>query len=153
MASSTAAGESPFAARINAEVEGVDYDYWGFGDLSDELDYYTPVIVANDAFLEESPDVARAFLSASAKGYEYAAGHPEEAADMLIEGDDTGSLRGSEDLVYASQNWLSERYIDDADSWGVFDEDRWNAFYGWIFENELTEHDLTGKGFSNDYLK
>ena len=137
---------------INAEVEGVDCDYWAFSDISPELDYYTPVIVANNDFLEESPDTARAFLEATAKGYEYAAEHPKEAADMLIEGDTTGSLKGSEDLVYASQEWLSGRYIDDADKWGVFDEERWNAFYGWLSENDLTSHDLTGKGFSNDYL-
>ncbi len=137
---------------INAEVEGVDCDYWAFSDISPELDYYTPVIVANNDFLEDSPDTARAFLEATANGYEYAAEHPKEAADMLIEGDTTGSLKGSEDLVYASQEWLSGRYIDDADKWGVFDEERWNAFYGWLSENDLTSHDLTGKGFSNDYL-
>ncbi len=43
---------------INAEVEGVDCDYWSFSDISPELDYYTPVIVANNDFLEESPEVA-----------------------------------------------------------------------------------------------
>ena len=137
---------------INSEVEEVDCDYWNFSDISPELDYYTPVIVANDSFLEESPDIARAFLSAAARGYEYAVENPKEAADMLIEGDTTGSLRGSEDLVYASQEWLAERYIDDADRWGVFDEERWNAFYGWLADNNLTQHDLTGKGFTNDYL-
>ena len=137
---------------INAQVEGVDCDYWSFGDISPELDYYTPVILANDSFLEESPDVAKAFLRAAAKGYAYAAEHPKEAADMLIEGDSTGSLCGSEDLIYASQEWLSGRYIDDADRWGVIDEDRWNSFYGWLSENGLTQHDLTGKGFSNEFL-
>ena len=50
---------------INAQVEGVDCDYWSFGDISPELDYYTPVILANDSFLEESPDVAKAFLRAA----------------------------------------------------------------------------------------
>ena len=137
---------------INAQIEDVDCDYWSFAGISPELDYYTPVIIANDSFLEESPDIARAFLTATAKGYEYAQENPREAADMLIEGDNTGSLRGSEDLVYKSQEWLSERYTDDADRWGVFDGNRWNEFYGWLFENELTAHDLTGKGFSNDYL-
>ena len=137
---------------INAQIEGVDCDYWSFGDISPELDYYTPVILANDSFLEESPDVAKAFLRAAARGYAYAAEHPKEAADMLIEGDSTGSLSGSEDLIYASQEWLSGRYIDDADRWGVIDEDRWNSFYGWLSENGLTQHDLTGKGFSNEFL-
>ncbi len=137
---------------INAQVEGVDCDYWSFRDISPELDYYTPVILANNDFLMESPDTAKAFLAATKKGYEYAAEHPQEAADMLIEGDSTGSLEGARDLVLASQEWISERYIDDADEWGVFEEDRWNSFYGWLSDNHLTKHDLTGKGFSNDYL-
>ena len=137
---------------INAQVEGVDCDYWSFSDVSPDLDYYTPVIVANNNFLETSPDAAKAFLAATRKGYEYAIEHPREAADMLIAGDSTHSLDGSQDLVYASQEWLSERYIDDADQWGIMDADRWNAFYGWLSENGLTSHDLTGKGFTNDYL-
>ena len=137
---------------ITAQIEDVDCDYWNFSDISPELDYYTPVILANNEFLASSPDVAKAFLDATKKGYEYAAEHPQEAADMLIAGDTTGSLSGSEDLVYASQEWLSEQYIADAPAWGVMDEERWNGFYTWLFENGLTSHDLTGIGFSNDYL-
>ena len=75
------------------------------------------------------------------------------STDMLIEGDSTGSLKGSEDLVYASQEWLSSKYIDDAEQWGVIDPERWDAFYGWLYENELTSHDLRTTGYTNDYLK
>ena len=137
---------------INADLEEVPCDYWSFRDQAEELDYYTPVILANNAFLAESPEIAKAFLEASAKGYAYAAEHPQEAADLLIEGDTTGSLDDARDLVYASQEWLSKEYIADADEWGVFDADRWNAFYGWLYTNGLTAHDLTGTGFTNEYL-
>ena len=137
---------------INADLEEVPCDYWAFRDQAEELDYYTPVILANNAFLAESPETAKAFLEASAKGYAYAAEHPQEAADLLIEGDTTGSLDDARDLVYASQEWLSKEYIADADEWGVFDADRWNAFYGWLYTNGLTAHDLTGTGFTNEYL-
>ena len=137
---------------INADLEEVPCDYWSFRDQAEELDYYTPVILANNAFLAESPETAKAFLEASAKGYAYAAEHPQEAADLLIEGDTTGSLDDARDLVYASQEWLSKEYIADADEWGVFDADRWNAFYGWLYANGLTTHDLTGTGFTNEYL-
>ena len=71
---------------------------------------------------------------------------------MLIAGDTTGSLKGAEDLVYASQEWLSGEYIADADAWGVIDPERWDAFYKWLCDNGLTEHDLTGVGFSNEFL-
>lgn len=137
---------------INADVEEVPVDYWNFSDISPELDYYTPVLIANNDFLKNSPDTAKAFLEATKKGYEYAENNPKEAADMLIAGDDTGSLRGSEELVYASQEWLSKKYIDDAASWGVMDPARWDAFYAWLYQNKLTTKDLSGQGYSNDYL-
>lgn len=137
---------------INAEVNDFDFDYWDFRSISEELDYYTPVIIANNAFLEQSPDIAKAFLDATAKGYQYAIEHPEEAAEFLISGDSTGSLEDARELVYASQKWLSDQYTADAEKWGVFDENRWNQFYQWLYTNQLTAHDLTGIGFTNEYL-
>ncbi len=137
---------------INAELSGIPFEYWDFASLSEELDYYTPVILANNDFLQEHPETARAFLKATAKGYRYAAEHPEEAAEMLIAGDTTGALEDSRELVYASQKWLSERYIADAPAWGIIMPDRWNRFYAWLYNNGLSAHDLTGIGFSNDYL-
>lgn len=137
---------------INADVEQVDTTYWSFRDVSPELDYYTPVIIANNEFLEENPEISKAFLEATAKGYQYAAENPKEAADMLIEGDSTGSLKGSEELVYASQEWISSEYISDADSWGIIDPSRWDSFYQWLYDHALSAHDLRGKGYTNDYL-
>ncbi|MBP3878619.1 MAG: ABC transporter substrate-binding protein [Lachnospiraceae bacterium] len=137
---------------INAQIENVDVNYLDFGQLAPVLDYYTPVLIANNDFLEKHPDTAKAFLAATAKGYEYAIENPKEAADLLISGDSTGSLADAQELVYASQEWLSGKYIDDASSWGRIDPERWNGFYTWLYENGLTTHDLTGIGFSNDYL-
>ena len=137
---------------INADIEQVDCDFFFFKDIDDVFDYYTPVIIANNDFLESDPETAKAFLSATAKGYEYAIENPKEAADMLIAGDNTGSLQGSEYLVYASQEYLSTQYKAEESHWGYIDESRWNAFYKWLADNELTATDLTGKGFCNDYL-
>ena len=137
---------------INAELSDVACGYWDFASVSSELDYYTPVLLANNDFLAQNPETARAFLKATEKGYRYAVEHPEEAADLLIAGDSTGSLSDSRDLVVASQKWLSKQYIADAPDWGVFDAERWNAFYTWLSSNGLTVHNLTGLGFTNDYL-
>ena len=137
---------------INADVEGVDCDYFAFSDINPVFDYYTPVIIANNDYLAENPDQAKAFMEATAKGYEFAAENPDESAQILIDGDNTGSLKDAEDLVKKSQEFLSTKYIDDAESWGVIDADRWNAFYKWLYENQLCDKDLTGVGFSNDYL-
>lgn len=137
---------------INAEIKGMDFDYWSFKDINDVFDYYTPVLIANNDFLKDSPETAKAFLAATQKGYEYAVDNPKEAADMLIAGDSTGSLGGSEELVYKSQEWLSREYIFDSERWGYIEPARWDGFYTWLHENELTGKDLTGLGYSNDYL-
>ena len=137
---------------VNAELSGVPCDYWDFASVAPELDYYTPVILANNDFLQNSPDTARAFMAATARGYEYAAEHPREAAELLISGDTTGSLNDARELVLASQEWISARYLAEESVWGRFSPERWNAFYGWLYTNGLSTHDLTGIGYTNDYL-
>ncbi|MBQ8029720.1 MAG: ABC transporter substrate-binding protein [Clostridia bacterium] len=140
-------------SAINAKLSGLEFDYFSFREIDPVFDYYTPVIVANNAFLENSGETAKAFLSATAKGYEYAAENPEEAAEILIRGDETGSLLGSEELVKESQKWISQQYIADGEKWGIIDETRWNGFYSWLYNNGLVEKDLTEKNyFTNNYL-
>lgn len=138
---------------LNAKVNNIDVDYFYFKDINPVFDYYTPVIIANNDFLNENPEAARAFMEATAKGYEYAANNPEEAAEILIKCDDTGALAGSEELVTESQKWISQQYIADADKWGYIDSERWNTFYKWLWDNNLIEKKIDDNfGFTNDYL-
>ncbi len=138
---------------INAELTGLDFEYFDFGEIAEVFDFYTPVIVANKDFLDSDPTAAKSFLAAAAKGYEYAIENPEEAASILIEGDTTGSLVGSEELVLASQKWINNQYIADAEKWGIIDDDRWNGFYTWLSDEGLVEKAIpAGTGFTNDYL-
>lgn len=138
---------------IAAEQAGLDFDYFYFKDIDPVFDYYTPLLVANNDFLAEQPETARAFLAAAAQGYEYAIEHPEAAAQMLIAGDDTGALAGSEALVTESQKWMAAQYKADAAQWGYIDPARWNRFYNWLNENGLVEREIPeNTGFSNDYL-
>ncbi len=141
-------------ACINAEVNGMDFDYFAFTDIDPVFDYYTPVLIGNNEWMEANPETTRAFLVALKQGYEYAAENPAEAAQILIDGDDTGSLRDSVELVTSSQEWISQQYIADAESWGVIDAERWDAFYAWLWDNGLVEYELpAGTGFTNEYLE
>lgn len=139
---------------INAKVNNIDTDFFFFKDINPTFDYYTPVIIANNEFLNTDPDAAKKFLEATRKGYEYAVANPEEAAQILINGDETGSLTGSEQLVTESQKYLANQYIADAQKWGYIDPARWDGFYAWLYEEGLIEKELpAGTGFSNDYLQ
>ncbi len=138
---------------INAEVNNIDIDYFYFKDINPIFDYYTPLLLANNDFINSDPDTVKAFVAATSKGYNYAAENPEEAANILIESDDTGALTGSETLVTESQKWISEQYIADADKWGYIDAARWNGFYAWLWENKLIENEIgTDFGFTNEFL-
>lgn len=125
-------------------------NFINFADYGKELDYYTPVIIASDTYLESNPEEAKKVMSAIRKGYEYAAVNPKEAADFLLK----NAPELDQDLVYASQEWISSKYIDDAESFGVIDSARWNMFYKWLWDNQLIEQEIPENyGFSNDYLK
>ena len=138
-------------AGIACEVAGLPIDYFEFADIDPVFDYYTPVLIGNDAWLEENPDTAKAFLTALGKGYTYATEHPAEAADILMEA--APELKANSDLVYASQEYLAAEYIADAARWGEFDGERWAAFFNWLNENDLLDGELDPNfGYTNEYL-
>ena len=138
-------------AGVACEVAGLDTDYFEFADIDPVFDYYTPVLIGSNAWLEENPDAARAFLAALSKGYTYAAEHPAEAADILMEA--APELKANSALVYASQEYLAGEYIADAARWGEFDGERWAAFFNWLNENDLMEAEIDPDfGYTNDYL-
>ena len=136
-------------AGVATEVAGLETDYFAFKDINPAFDYYTPVIIGNNAFLEKEPETAKKFLSAVKKGYEDAIEDPDGAAEILCE----AAPELDQELVKASQEYLKDQYIADADRWGYIDPDRWNLFYNWLNENGLTENEIPeNTGFSNEYL-
>ena len=136
-------------AGVATEVAGLETDYFAFKDINPAFDYYTPVIIGNNEFLEKEPETAKKFLSAVKKGYEDAIEDPDGAAEILCE----AAPDLDQELVKASQEYLKDQYIADADRWGYIDPDRWNLFYNWLNENGLTENEIPeNTGFSNEYL-
>lgn len=136
-------------AGVKTELAGIDTDYFAFADIDPVLDYYTPVVISGNAFLEENPETAKAFLAALAKGYEDAIADPEKAADILCK----AAPELDKELVLASQKYLSSQYKAEVERWGYIDPARWNAFYNWLNEKGLSDPKLPENvGFTNDYL-
>lgn len=134
---------------ITTEVKGIDTNFFLFKDIKPEYDFYTPVIIANNDFLKNKPEVAKKFLAAVARGYEYAIEHPQEAAEILLEQVPTLD----KEIVVKSQEYLAGQYKAEESRWGYIDPERWNAFYKWVNENELVEKKIPMNfGFTNDYL-
>lgn len=131
-------------------VKGLETNFINFADYGKQLDYYTPIVIANNDYLKNNKEQAQKVIDAIIKGYTYAAENPEEAAEILIK----NAPELDKDLVVASQKWISPKYIDDAEKFGVIDPQRWNAFYAWLWENKLIDKQIPENfGFTNEFIK
>lgn len=136
-------------AGVKMELEGLAVDYFAFADSNPAFDYYTPVVIANNDFLEQEPETAKKFLTALRDGYEYAIENPGEAAEILCE----AAPELEPELAAASQEYLADQYKAEVEQWGYIDPERWNSFYAWLNENGLSESEIPeNAGFSNEYL-
>lgn len=133
---------------IACQLAGLETNYIDFRKMDPVLDFYTPVLAAGEDFLKENPDTAKAFLTATQKGYEYAILNPDESAEILLK----HAPELSDELVLASQNYLTDKYKAEKSSWGYIDEARWIAFYDWMYDNGLIQKELGSNGFTNEYL-
>ncbi len=134
---------------VNTELAGLETNFFYFKDYGSELDYYSPVIIGNNNYMSENPEITKKFMEAIAKGYEYCIDNPEDAAKILVNANEGLDL----ELCTASQKWLADKYQDDADKWGFIDGKRWDAFFAWIYKNGLCENEIpSGYGFTNEYL-
>ena len=135
---------------IATERAGLQTNFLKIRDYAKELDYYSPVIIANNDFLKKNPEIAKKVLKAIKKGYEYAMKNPEESAKILVKNSPELDIN----LVTASQKWISKEYQSDAKEWGIIDGNRWNRFYEWLYKNKAVEREIPKDfGYSNEYLK
>ncbi len=68
---------------VQAELEGLKQKAFRYADYG-VPDEHTALLGSNRQFLDAKPDVAKAFLQATRKGYAFAVENPDEATDLLI---------------------------------------------------------------------
>lgn len=135
---------------VEAELRNIDLDILYLNEYAKELDYYTPVLVASEKTIEERPELVKAFMRATDKGYQFAIDHPEEAGELLADAEPDLDR----ELVIASQKWLSPRYKDDAPRWGEQKLEVWRDFADWMNKYAiLLDGDFDAEAaFTNDFL-
>ncbi len=111
---------------VQAEREGIPLTLFNFKDYG-VPDYYTPVLVASPDGIQNNPEALTAFLAATAKGYTFAAKHPAEAAELLIEAAPAGSFPDP-GLVRQSQKLVSSFYLADGQTWGQQRPEMWTGY-------------------------
>ena len=134
---------------ISAEMKGVPINFIRLQDVDENLDFYTPVMIASDDYLEKNPETTRKFLKALSRGYEYAIKNPEEAADLLL----IQNPEIERDLAIASQKYLAKEYQGNAEKWGMMDTDIWKNYGNWMYDQGLLENKLSvNEAFTNEFL-
>ncbi len=99
-------------------------------------DTYNVLLACNGDWLKENPELAKAFVQASAKGFEFAVEDPKKAAKILIEANP--GVFSSEELVYQSAEMLAEKFYDDEEgNFGCQTKQRWTSYPKWLYEQGL----------------
>jgi ABC-type nitrate/sulfonate/bicarbonate transport system substrate-binding protein len=99
-------------------------------------DTYNVVLACNGDWLKENPELAKAFVQATAKGFEFAVEDPKEAAKILIEAN-PGAFP-TEELVYQSAEMLANEFYDDEEgNFGCQTKERWTEYPKWLYEQGI----------------
>lgn len=112
-------------------------------------DWYTPIVIASERTLRERPELARAFLAATARGYQAAATDAAGAAAALVE----AAPESDRALLEASASYHASRYLGADGRWGVQRAETWTRFAVFLRRAKLLEKDVdTSTAFTNDFL-
>ena len=117
---------------VNAQLEGLDYNFISITDYG--IDFYTPLIITSDTYLEENPEIVRAFVEATREGYLYSYENPEIASEIFIE----YVPEYEYEFIYQSNLYMSEAY-DSSIPFGYFDPEIYNEFTNLLIEDEILD--------------
>ena len=126
------------AAMVGKPLRTFDVTKYGFPAI------YSAIIASSNRYLQHNGDVARRFLSAIEEGYAYAAAHPAEAANLLIQANQ--SVLGTQQKLVRESAVLeaTQYYKDSTGRIGYQSEARWQALTEFMFENGILT-DAAGK--------
>ena len=169
----TLAYEALYAKRVDFTItftawEGVDaaqrnikLRYFGFTDYGFP-DFYQVVLACDGQWLSRAPDVARRFVAATVRGFEFAARDPDTAAQILID-ENKGVFDANPALPKASAELLARDgyYVDASGRVGTQTLEMWRGYSGFLYDQRLLV-DANGKPlqsppdyaalFTNDFL-
>ena len=127
---------------------------WGY-DLTvwDPAEYGVPTLglayVTSDEILAEQPEMLTRFLAATLKGIQYAAEHPEEAAQIVLQ------YTGPEADV-AHQQYMLESELADAineQGYGWQTAEQWQAMADMLMEFDVMKEADVSQAFTNEILE
>ena len=135
--------------NVKCKMNDFPINYMEVRDLDERLDYYTPVIIANNKTLEERPEMTKKFLAATAKGYKYAIENPEESAKILQKYAPDYSI----EMLTMSQEYLADKYMEDTTRWGEMKDSVWDNYTDFMVEyNVIGKPIPASECYTNEFL-
>ena len=112
-------------------------------------DWYTPVLATTESMILAKPEIVRAFVKATAHGYELSRTDPKQAASTLL----AAAPELDAKLVNASADYLASRYADQGHPWGKQEVKVWKDFASFLSDNKLLTVPINVNAvFTNDFL-
>jgi ABC-type nitrate/sulfonate/bicarbonate transport system substrate-binding protein len=153
----------PFTAweGVEAQQRGIKLRYFQFADYGFP-EFYQVVLACDRQWLDAHPDAAKAFVGATARGFQLAADDPDTAADLLVE-QNPGVFDANPDLPRDSQRFLAQGnfLVDASGKVGKQTLEQWQGYSGFLYDQGLLV-DASGKPlsapldygklFTNDYV-
>src|SRR5690606_33860417 len=103
----------------------------------------------NEALIASSPDLVRAFVETTARGYAAAMTDPAAAADALL----AAAPEPDAELVGRSAEYLASRYAEGPEAWGHQDPEVWARFTDYVTDSGLVSGDVdSAAAFTNEFL-
>ena len=135
--------------NVKCQMNDFPIDYMPVRELDERLDYYTPVIIASDDTLKNKPELVKKFLAATEKGYQYAIENPETGAAILQRYAPDYPL----EMLEISQNYLADKYMEDADRWGVMKDEVWDRYTEFMMEYGVIDKLIPASDcYTNEFL-
>lgn len=135
---------------IQAQRDNYELNYFPLRELDARLDYYTPVIIANNTLIEENSEVVQKFMNAVSKGYNYSIEHVDETVDIMME----VLTDYDRDFLTESQSYISQEYSKDSDTWGLMKDEVWNNYTNFMLEYGLINKEVKASDlYTNEFIK
>jgi ABC-type nitrate/sulfonate/bicarbonate transport system substrate-binding protein len=146
---------------VEAKLREIELRTFKFTDYGFP-DFYQVVLACDRDWLASEPELAKRFVEASVKGWQFAAAQPEAAADLLVE-ENPGVFDANPEVPKESARFLADgKYLVDAQgNVGTQTLEQWTGYSGFLFDQGLLT-DRAGKPlttapdyaslFTNDFL-
>lgn len=135
--------------NVKCKMNDFPINYMEVRQLDERLDYYTPVIIANQETLANKPEMVKKFLAATEKGYRYAIEHPAESAAILQKYAPDYSL----EMLTMSQEYLADKYMEDVENWGIMKDEVWDNYTDFMVEYGVIEEAIPAADcYTNEFL-